>query len=335
MMHILYSPNKMAEGLITDCRLLLSRFENHKSVRFETFCEIWREMNFSLIHCGGRDTNRKIQLVDYLFRIISTYLDSTPCSFPYRIGALYAMYAVYHTQLNRPKVKIRMTLSMMKDLKELHGQIIEQQHHDADYILRLLHKEKAFLFVAMPIPLAYGSKEAITSQEEGKSSALIDDVSDNLQERFRGVESLDDAHKNYTQMKAKLLAAETIPNDRSYRAISDSLVTDISSELQKFDEWKRTRCQKYVLERKTGTSLSLPNTSNAGPISNPVAPDTETSTASTSSVVMENAAKSSRIAEIKKRSFSSVSKVSKSMRHLQPSKDSSDQENRSKKKRKK
>ncbi|KAK2570016.1 snRNA-activating protein complex subunit 1 [Acropora cervicornis] len=284
MMHILYSPNKMAEGLITDCRLLLSRFENHKSVRFETFCEIWREMNFSLIHCGGRDTNRKIQLVDYLFRIISTYLDSTPCSFPYH-------------------------------LKELHGQIIEQQHHDADYIFRLLHKEKAFLFVAMPIPLAYGSKEAITSQEEGKSSALIDDVSDNLQERFRGVESLDDAHKNYTQMKAKLLAAETIPNDRSYRAISDSL---------------------YVLERKTGTSLSLPNTSNAGPISNPVAPDTETSTAaSTSSVVMENAAKSSRIAEIKKRSFSSVSKVSKSMRHLQPSKDSSDQENRSKKKRKK
>ncbi|XP_015766107.1 PREDICTED: snRNA-activating protein complex subunit 1-like [Acropora digitifera] len=348
MLHILYSPNKMAEGLITDCRLLLSRFENHKSVRFETFCEIWREMNFSLIHCGGRDTNRKIQLVDYLFRIISTYLDSTPCSFPYRIGALYAMYAVYHTQLNRPKVKIRMTLSMMKDLKELHGQIIEQQHHDADYILRLLHKEKAFLFVAMPIPLAYGSKEAITSQEEGKSSVELlsfspvmpfslkfqSNVIFELLPSFSS-QSLDDAHKNYTQMKAKLLAAETIPNDRSYRAISDSLVTDISSELQKFDEWKRTRCQKYVLERKTGTSLSLPNTSNAGPISNPVAPDTETSTASTSSVVMENAAKSSRIAEIKKRSFSSVSKVSKSMRHLQPSKDSSDQENRSKKKRKK
>ena len=45
-------------------------------------------------------------------------------------------------------------------------------------------------------------------------------------------QSLDDAHKNYTQMKAKLLAAETIPNDRSYRAISDSLVTDISRYVQ-------------------------------------------------------------------------------------------------------
>lgn len=45
-----HNKNKMAEGLITDCRLLLSRFENLKSVRFEKFCEVWREMNFSLIH---------------------------------------------------------------------------------------------------------------------------------------------------------------------------------------------------------------------------------------------------------------------------------------------
>lgn len=41
-------------------------------------------------------------------------------------------------------------------------------------------------------------------------------------------QSLDDAHKNYTQMKAKLLGAGTISNGRSFRAISDSLVTDIS-----------------------------------------------------------------------------------------------------------
>lgn len=321
----------MAEGLITDCRLLLSRFENHKSVRFETFCEIWREMNFSLIHCGGRDTNRKIQLVDYLFRIISTYLDPTPCSFPYRIGAVYALYAVYHTQLNRPKVRIRMTLSMMKDLKELHNQIVEQQHHDADYILRLMYKERAFLFVAMPIPLAYGSKEAITSQEEGQSSAFVDDVNDNLEERFKGVEKLDEAHKNYIQMKAKLLGSGAISADRPFSAISDNLVTDIASELQKFDEWKRTRCQKHVLERKTGTSLSLPNTGSVESVNNPNAPDKETNPAVTSTVEKESAAKGSRINEIKKRSFASVSKVSKSMRHLQPTKDSSDEENKSRK----
>lgn len=47
-----------------------------------------------------------LQVVDYLFRIISTYLDSTPSSFQYRIGALYALYAIYHTQLCQPKVKV-------------------------------------------------------------------------------------------------------------------------------------------------------------------------------------------------------------------------------------
>lgn len=44
----------MADGLITDCRMLLSRFEKLKTVRFEKFCEVWREMNFSLIHWYAR-----------------------------------------------------------------------------------------------------------------------------------------------------------------------------------------------------------------------------------------------------------------------------------------
>jgi len=47
-----------------------------------------------------------LQVVDYLFRIISTYLDSTPSSFQYRVGALYALYAIYHTQICQPKVKV-------------------------------------------------------------------------------------------------------------------------------------------------------------------------------------------------------------------------------------
>lgn len=36
--------------------------------------------------------------------------------------------------------------------------------------------------------LLYGSKEAITSQEEGHNSALIDDINDNVEERYRALE---------------------------------------------------------------------------------------------------------------------------------------------------
>lgn len=324
----------MADGLITDCRVLLSRFEKLKTVRFEKFCEVWREMNFSLIHCGGRDSNRRIQVVDYLFRIISTYLDSTPSSFQYRIGALYALYAIYHTQICQPKVKIRMTLAMMKDLKELHKQIIEQQHHDADYILRLLNNEKAFLFVAMPIPLLYGSKEAITSQEEGHNSTLIDDINDNVEERYRALEYLEEAHSNYKDMKNKLLEAGTLSSDRSFNAISDDLVSDVSCELQKFDAWKRTRCQKHVLEKKIGTSLGEANSTPSGSNQTTTNEEPNPSTSVTDNE-QENTSKSSRINDIKKRSFCTVSKVSRSMRHLQPSIESADEGSKRKRKRSK
>ena len=38
------------------------------------------------------------------------------------------------------------------------------------------------------LQLLYGSKEAITSQEEGHNSALIDDINDNVEERYRALE---------------------------------------------------------------------------------------------------------------------------------------------------
>ena len=64
-----------------------------------------------------------LQLVDYLFRIISTYLESTPSSFQCRIGALYALYAIYHTQLCQPKVKViycmQFSLSVLCFCKEI------------------------------------------------------------------------------------------------------------------------------------------------------------------------------------------------------------------------
>jgi len=226
-----------------------------------------------------------------------------------------------------------MTLSMMKDLKELHQQIIEQQHHDADYILRLLNNEKAFLFVAMPIPLLYGSKEAITSQEEGHSSALIDDINDNVEERYRALEYLEDAHNNYKEMKNKLLEARSLSSDRSFNAISDDLVSDVSCELQKFDDWKRIRCQKHILEQKIGTSLAEANSTPSG--SNQTTTNEEPNPSTSVTDNEENTSKSSRINNIKKRSFSTVSKVSRSMRHLQPSIESVDEESKRKRKRSK
>jgi hypothetical protein len=38
------------DALTSDCRVLLARFEEKQSIRFEAFCEVWKQLKFSLIH---------------------------------------------------------------------------------------------------------------------------------------------------------------------------------------------------------------------------------------------------------------------------------------------
>jgi hypothetical protein len=38
------------DALTSDCRVLLARFEEKQSLRFETFCEVWKQLKFSDVH---------------------------------------------------------------------------------------------------------------------------------------------------------------------------------------------------------------------------------------------------------------------------------------------
>jgi len=42
----------IALGVKSDCRNLLKKFAATKSVRFEEFVKIWRDMQFPCIYCG-------------------------------------------------------------------------------------------------------------------------------------------------------------------------------------------------------------------------------------------------------------------------------------------
>ncbi|KAK3729339.1 hypothetical protein QZH41_009051, partial [Actinostola sp. cb2023] len=192
---------KMAEGLLEDCRQLLSRFESRQNVRFEVFSEVWREMNFSFIHCGKKDANGRIQ--------------------------------------------IRMTLSTWKDLNDLHEEIQELKHHDADYILRSLKNAKAFLFCATPTQLAYGSKEAIVSHNR-EISAQISADADKVVDRVCGVlERLHGAHTKYQEAKESVVHLEDSDDyTRSLDIASSTFDIDLASGIEAFHKWKQAHCQK-------------------------------------------------------------------------------------------
>lgn len=88
-----------------------------------------------------------------------------------------------------------------------------------------------------------------------------------------------------------------------------------------------------MLEKKTGTSLSDANSVQTGNMQLTTTANDEASPG-TSAFSQENISKSSRIKDIKKRSFSTAAKVTRSMRHLQPTIESTDDEgSKSKRKR--
>lgn len=327
----------MAEGLIKDCRLLLSRFEAQQSVRFGKFCDVWKEMNFSLIHCGGRDVIGQNQIVDFLYRIISTYL-SESCTFQYRIGALYAIYSVYQTQPCEPKLKIRMTLSMWNELMGLHQEIKDQEHYDADYILRKLKNEKAFLFVAAPVPLIYGARESIISEERETNSAVGMETDTIVEETYETLQRLSSIHNSYENTKARLQEDGESSLGRSARVISENLVDNISSELEKFQDW-RSQHQKNVQERKSAALLHIKEPKRRGLSTTAGGPGTTPKTIGdseqSSSSISSQTSRAKRMQELKNKQFTSVGKVSRSMRHLRPNVASSSQQPSPKRSRKK
>lgn len=44
------SSDSFIDALTLDCRVLLAKFEEKQSIRFEAFCEVWKELKFDCIH---------------------------------------------------------------------------------------------------------------------------------------------------------------------------------------------------------------------------------------------------------------------------------------------
>ncbi|XP_061437660.1 snRNA-activating protein complex subunit 1 isoform X2 [Lethenteron reissneri] len=102
-----------AAGSRGDCEQLLDRFRRTDSVRYEDFAAVWRDMNFSLIHHGFvKDQDRK-EFTEELILLASQYL-SPIYSFQVRVGALYLLYAIYHTQLCQPRRKLMFRMGKMR-----------------------------------------------------------------------------------------------------------------------------------------------------------------------------------------------------------------------------
>lgn len=161
-----------AGGVLEDVETLLDKFSKCDSLRFNDFSAVWRGMDFSAIHYGRKDMREKREFVEETFKVVLKFA-LYPYAFQIRVGAIYMLFGIYTTQLTTPKVRIRIVPRDWYDLMNLHEELKQTGHVDADFILRKLKDQ----FLAFSVVAAVNSycREDRYAAEDGESESSNSD----------------------------------------------------------------------------------------------------------------------------------------------------------------
>ncbi|XP_024133030.1 snRNA-activating protein complex subunit 1 [Oryzias melastigma] len=240
-----------------DCEELLSRFRRTQSVRFEIFSGIWRDMKFASIFYGTlfhekRPFARLVLDTAYCYFL-------PPFSFQIRVGGLYLLYSLYHSQGAVPLEQIRLALKDCEDVKKFEKDAVDAQHFDVVFILHKLMSSKAILFTAMPITLVFTKKRKV------ETSALCEDFVERAarpQELVNAdlLEELSNIHELYEDMKS----AVTPQAECSMSLIRKDLASQLRSSVMDFHNWQQTKLSGVDEEEDSaeGTSSQMEELSN-------------------------------------------------------------------------
>ncbi|KAG2457465.1 snRNA-activating protein complex subunit 1b isoform X1 [Polypterus senegalus] len=285
----------LEHALKNDCKTLLSRFQQTESVRYEEFSAIWRDMKFSTIFYGKMHPTEMRSFTKEVLSI-GTYYFFPPYSFQIRVGGLYLLYGLYHSQLCDPKEKIRIALKDWEEVVKFQHDIVNAQHYDTAYILKKMFSAKAFYFTAMPRLLYYRTKQKVNKhavcedfrERTWKINSLV--TEDSLEEILN-------VHEHYQKMKCAISRDKTQP-DRILRLLTEDFPQELQNTVSSFNRWLDEQKKKSTEKRPRG---KLEDDGECEDMSR----ETEAS------------ARARMLANIKSRSFSNVAEASKSRRHRQ------------------
>ncbi|KAA0718211.1 snRNA-activating protein complex subunit 1 [Triplophysa tibetana] len=268
--------------LKTDCEEMLGRFQATESVRFERFSAIWKDINFSCIFYGKADPKERRLFARLALSVVSPYFHP-PYTFQIRVGGLYLLYGLFHTQLCTPKEKIRIALKDWKDVMQFQQDAEKAQHHDVVYIFKKLMSEKAFLFTAMPTMLSCRMK-----RDDGKGRNICEEFVDpptRTQELVTTdvLEELANVHEHYETLKKAVFT----DSDSNVNLIEQNLVCKLNNAVLTYSNWQENRTKAEQLDAEEGPSNQ------------------------------DSSRRAQLLASIKSRSYGQVMEASKGRRHRQ------------------
>lgn len=266
-----------------DCDLLLNRFQQTDSVRFEVFSQIWRDMKFEQIFYGaGKHESRSFSRL-----VLDTAYDFLlpPFTFQIRVGGLYLLSALFYCQTAHPPEKIRLALKDWEVVLKFEKDSLDAQHFDVVYVLRKLLHEKAFVFTAMPRLLLFERKKVVQRAQVCESfvekpSAPQTLINNDL------LEELSNVHGLYEKLKSSLC----LQSDSSLDLTHQNLVQTLRGTVLDFYRWQQ---DKFV---------------QAGP-------SRDEDCGEGTSTQLQSSRRADLLSSIKSRAYGEAAEVSKSRRH--------------------
>lgn len=251
----------VTRGFKEDCQRLITRFERANDIRFETFCEIWRDMRFSLIFTGRPCYLELLELCEEALHVCKQFL-LLPPRFKERIGGLYLLYGIYY-KMPIDLFKIRMSLDEWRIVMELHAEIKEGEHLDANYVLCKLIADNAFHFCISKSEFGLERHYRKKNLNCFNPYSILPRLKDLIDEN-QILAEVDALSKAYEEMK-ETLRGEGDESMKNFNFFESNIAEEITNDIRKFEEERRTQQLETVddLENTDVASTSKGISNNA------------------------------------------------------------------------
>jgi snRNA-activating protein complex subunit 1 len=285
-------------GVVTDFEALFAKFTATKSVRYEHFLEVWKEMCMSMIFAGRQNDRECREFTEECLKLVLPYC-LPPYQFQVRVCGIYLLYALYFKYPFLPRVKIRVTLTEWRQLLSLISDVHEQKHLDVEYVFTRLRYDRAFHFVAVRMEMYPGVRDALVDSssdvQQQKLEVLIDQKSI-ISELFESdtIDQLAAIHEEYHRVKCSLSSPNALRPEQSLNVIENGLVQLLTKAVTAHEDWRKSKVGKKLAGRRRRNSGGHTSESEA---------ESEADSESTGWVPKSQG---SIRAEIKARAFSSV-----------------------------
>ncbi|KOC68573.1 snRNA-activating protein complex subunit 1 [Habropoda laboriosa] len=245
------SKSLILSGFKEDCEQLIARFERADDIRFQTFCEIWKAMKFSLVFTGRPTFLELLEFCEEALNVCKQFL-LLPPRFKERIGGLYLLYGIYH-KMPIDQFKIRVKLDDWQSIMELHAEIKEAEHLDANYILCKLIAENAFHFCIFDSEFGLEKHYRMKNAQCFNPYSVLPTLKD-LSDKHQMLSKIDVLSKAYEEKKQLLLLKNK--SNSSLNLFNTNIAKEIVNDIREFEEQRRNQQIKNVLDHEKTCSAS-------------------------------------------------------------------------------